>query len=107
MQDHLDQKCPKAPDNAKSQPGQQNTTSRIDHTADSLEYRRYYFRNPFECYEDDVEERNDNSSVCLAYCLLFGERIQSDRAKACELINELKKKMKSKHLIKLVKKFVE
>jgi hypothetical protein len=34
MQDHLDQKCPKAPDNAKSQFGQQNTTSRIDHMSE-------------------------------------------------------------------------
>jgi phage FluMu protein Com len=99
MQTHLDKKCPHAPDNAKLQSRQQNTTSNLDHLSEeekkSLKLLlskafKLTNREKVKVQTNDIDQ-SPSDMRHLGYCYQCGIGTEKNEEKAFELYLNLLK----------------
>ncbi|CAB5380525.1 unnamed protein product [Rhizophagus irregularis] len=100
MQAHLNKKCPKAPNNAKSQIKQQNTTSKIDNIEEHMSEEQISLglllakaltptREEVKMQTDDNEQLLYPSDIRhLGYCYQSGIGPEKDEIRTFELFKE-------------------
>ncbi|RGB30427.1 hypothetical protein C1646_765381 [Rhizophagus diaphanus] len=104
MQAHLNEKCPNAPNSAKSQTKQQNTISKVDNIEHMSEEEQEFskalassfklsIREETKIQTDDNEQLRYSSDIRhICYCFQQGIGIQKNEKKAFELYKEAAKR---------------